>query len=88
MPFIIDTKSKTKLELTPEEVNKLTNEAYDRGGADVLKILLDALPPILAERPDLEEHALFMKTLIEVTRQTLGEVVAAQPENETKIIHA
>jgi hypothetical protein len=87
MPFIIDTK-KDKIEMTPQEVTKLANDSYDRGGADVLKLLLDAVGPIVIERPDLEEHAMFTKTLIEVTRQTLSEIVTEQRQNETKLVQA
>jgi hypothetical protein len=85
MPLIIDTKQKDKLELTAKEITQVANDAYDRGGADVLKLLLDSLDSIQSTRPELELHCTFTRTLVEVTRQTLNEIVKEASKPETLI---
>ena len=67
---------KDKQKLLQKEIIELVNEAYDRGGADILKIIIDATKNIAKENPKYSEHAAFTLYVIEGVRQTLEETVS------------
>jgi hypothetical protein len=67
----------SKKEITVKEVMERTNEAYDRGGADVLKVILDTLDTLAAKK-ELEKEILFCRYIVEAVRQQLQEAVENQ----------
>ena len=68
-----------------KEILKLANDAYDRGGADVLKIVLSTANELADGLEELKPYARFVTVLVEAIRQQLSEVVTA-PVQEDRII--
>ena len=79
-----------------DDVFELTNKAYDRGGADVLKLELMVLSQIEASLRELDEIQAsqlrygveFSRMLIEQVRLKLSETIENEPtpEPESKIV--
>lgn len=76
--------------VTDEDVFELTNKAYDRGAADVLKIELAVLDQIEASIGEVDEPNAtkikygveFFRMVIEQIRLKLNEVVLEEPKPE------
>jgi hypothetical protein len=60
--------------ITYNDIIEKVNEGYDRGGADVLKIILTTLDT-LSEKKELEKEILFCRYIVEAVRQQLEEMV-------------
>lgn len=80
MPAIIkgNTTNDKLSEANQREIVERINEAYDRGGADVLKILVGAAKEFAIQNPDYEQHANVTLALIEVVREGLQKAVATE----------
>lgn len=72
-----------------KEVVRLCNEAYDRGGADVLKIVLDTAANLATETPELAPYNRFTQVLVEGIRAQLRDTVsdeAVRKEQEKPLV--
>jgi hypothetical protein len=92
MASIIGKDSTITIKEHQKEVIDRCNEAYDRGGADTLRIVIEAARQVGIDNPEFREHAGFAIYLVEGIRQKLAEAVDApihdeMPE-ESKIIQA
>lgn len=76
-------------EAQQEEIVKLCNQAYDRGGADVLKLVLDTAANLAKETPELAPYNRFTQVLVEGIRAQLRDTVsdaAIQKEQEKPLV--
>lgn len=68
------------------EIVERCNEAYDKGGADVLKIVLDTSTNLLAENPNFASYHQYVQVLVEGIRAQLQDAVAeAQDKKEEEM---
>lgn len=70
--------------ITDDDVFELTNKAYDKGGADVLKIELTALEALEIALPEKQKEIAFCRLFIDQMRMKLQAVVQSEPAPETK----
>lgn len=66
----------TFTESQQKEIISLCNKAYDRGGADVLKLILFTADNLAKETPELEPYNRFVQVLVEGIRSKLNETVS------------
>ena len=83
----------TKLtEAQQKEIIERCSEAYDKGGSDVLALLIETVKQIAEDQPDLKSYCGFTIHVIEAVRQRLKEAVDDQVHDqipqESKIITA
>jgi hypothetical protein len=90
MATIIDKNKKyTFSEDQQKEIVRLCNEAYDKGGADVLKIVLSTAASLAEETPELAPYNRFVQVLVEGIRKQLQETVTQeqiQKEQEKPLV--
>jgi hypothetical protein len=88
MPALLNNNKLS--EAHQREIVERCNEAYDRGGADALKIVMDTTNSFAAEHPELTSHCAFVLNIVEAVRQELsttvtGEVHDEYPENKVSL---
>jgi hypothetical protein len=82
---IIINKDKNRLtEAQQKEIVERCNESYDKGGADLLRILVDTTNKLAKDMPSFQEHAAFTLYVIEAVRGALKETVDKQIHDEIK----
>ena len=65
-------------EAQQKEIVERWNDAYDRGGADALGIIIEAAKTLAEDQPDLKAYCGFTVHVVEGVRQRLAEVVNEQ----------
>jgi hypothetical protein len=85
---IINNKNDKLSEAQQKEIIGRLNDAYDRGGADVLKIVVETVKQIAIDTPEYSEFTAFTLYVVEAIRQKLSEVVNEQHDQipEKKMI--
>jgi hypothetical protein len=79
---IINNKSDKLSEAQQKELIGRLNDAYDRGGADVLKTIVETVQQIAIDTPEYSEFAAFTIYVVEAIRQKLSEVVNDQQHDQ------
>jgi hypothetical protein len=69
-------------EAQQKEIVEQCNEAYDKGGADVLRIIAETVQQIAVDNESMTEHVAFTLYILEAIRQRLSEVVHTE-EHDT-----
>lgn len=76
---IINTETKLTKELQ-QDIVELANKSYDKGGADVLKLIFDTLNGIT--NPIYINQVVFTRNFVEAIRKQLAEVVQEETHDE------
>lgn len=88
MPVLLNNNKLS--EAHQREIVERCDEAYDRGGADALKIVRDTTNQFALDHPELTSHCAFVLNIVEAVRQELSHTVTAQihdefPENKISL---
>lgn len=70
-----------------QDIIRLTNQAYDRGGADVLKILLQTSESFSKENEGYDLHDQYLRNMVEAVRGVLNDIVLEQKKEPESLIH-
>ena len=75
MATIIKNKDEKLTEGQQKEIVDRCNEAYDKGGADVLRIIAETVQQIAVDNEEMVEHVAFTLYILEAIRQKLSDTV-------------
>jgi len=76
---MIINKNQNKLtEAQQKEIVERCNEAYDKGGSDVLKIVIDTAKQIAVDNPMFSDHVAFTLYVVEGIRESLKKRIDEQ----------